>query len=163
MSAAGSACASEPPMVPLLRTAGSPMTAAVSETTGTLALIGLDDSTSQCVVMAPTVKTPFSSLIPARPLILPRSIRCLGWARRSFIIGMRLWPPASSLASSSLSSSLSASLTRVGACYSKAAGYMVACLLLALRALHDRPHSSRRERHRLDMVDAQRRQRVHDR
>ena len=115
MSAAGSPCASEPPIVPLLRTAGSPMTAAVSDTTGTLALRTLDDSTSQWVVMAPTTMTPFSSLTPPRPFTLPRSMRCLGWARRSFIIGIRLWPPASSLASSSLPSSFSASLTVVGA------------------------------------------------
>ena len=89
MSAAGSAWASEPPIVPLLRTAGSPITAAHSATTGTFALSTLDDSTSQCVVMAPMTIVLPSSLMPVSPLTLRRSIRFLGWARRSFIIGMQ--------------------------------------------------------------------------
>ena len=90
MSAAGSPCASEPPIVPLLRTAGSPIIAAVSDTTGHFDLSTFDDSTSQCVVIAPMAIMPLSSLIPVKPATLRRSMRCLGWARRSFIIGIRL-------------------------------------------------------------------------
>src|SRR5713101_4249769 len=43
-----------------------------------------------------------SILLPdiERPLTLPRSIRCPGCARRNFIVGNRLCPPASNLASS---------------------------------------------------------------
>jgi hypothetical protein len=65
--------------------------------------------------MAPMATTPFSSLIPLSPVTFRRSMRFLGCARRSFIIGTRLCPPASSLASSSLPSSFSASLTVPGA------------------------------------------------
>src|SRR5215510_13301283 len=111
-------------MVPTLRTAGSPMTDAVSEITGHLLFRRDEDSTSQCVVMAPMEMTLPSSLMPLRPGILRRSMRFLGWARRSFIMGMRLWPPATSLASSSLPSRPSASFTVEGLWYSNEAGYM---------------------------------------
>src|SRR5262249_26824902 len=163
MSAAGSPWAGEPPIVPLLRTAGSPIIAAVSDTTAHFAFSTFDDSTSQCVVIAPIEIMPLSSLIPVRPGTLRRSIRCLGCARRSFIIGIRLWPPARILASSSLPRSFSASATLAGAWYSNAAGYMGASPLAAgLRGLDGLPHTLGRERHRLDMVDAERAQRVDD-
>ena len=54
-------------------------------------------------ISAPSVRTPLSSATPAR------SIRWPGCARRSFIIGMRLWPPASTRASSRPPSSATAS------------------------------------------------------
>ena len=54
--------------------------------------------------------------MPRSSAIRPRSIRWPGSAKRSFIIGSRLWPPASSLASGPSSpSSLSASATERGA------------------------------------------------
>ena len=115
MSAAGSPWASEPPIVPLLRTAGSPIMAAVSDTIAHLPFSTFEDSTSQWVDIAPSEIVPPDSLMPVSPLTLRRSMRCFGWARRSFIIGIRLWPPARILASSSLPSSFRASATLAGA------------------------------------------------
>ena len=45
-----------------------------------------------------TIRPP-SSRMPRSSAMRFRSIRCAGCAKRSFIIGSRLWPPASSLAS----------------------------------------------------------------
>ena len=50
-------------------------------------------SSRRCGSASPTC------VMPRRSAIRPRSIRWPGCAKRSFIIGSRLWPPASSLAS----------------------------------------------------------------
>src|SRR5258708_38422727 len=60
-----------------------------------------------------TTERPFSS-IPARPSICDRSTSCDGDASRSFIVGVSVWPPASSLASSFLARRLDACRTVVG-------------------------------------------------
>ncbi len=53
------------------------------------------------------------------------STRWAGKARRSFIIGMRLWPPARTLASSPSSARVASASSRdAGAEYSNAAGYI---------------------------------------
>ena len=53
------------------------------------------------------------------------STRWAGAAKRSFIMGMRLWPPASTLPSSPNSSRAARAPSRVsGAWYSNAGGYM---------------------------------------
>src|SRR5262252_5055063 len=103
-----------------------------------------------------------SSLTPLSPVILPMSIRCLGWARRSFMAGSRLWPPARSFASSLyLPRRSSASLTVEALWYSNWAGYMASPLLLRFGGLECRPDPLRRERHGLDVVHAEPGQRVH--
>src|SRR5262244_3214172 len=103
-----------------------------------------------------------SSLTPLSPAILPMSIRCLGWARRSFMAGSRLWPPAKSLASSLyLPRRSSASLTVEALWYSNWAGYMASPLLLRLGSLERRPDPLRRERHGFDVVHTESRERVH--
>src|SRR5690348_17088959 len=61
--------------------------------------------------------------MPLSPEIACKSTRWLGWARRSFIIGMRLCPPASTLPSSPcLCSNAIASPTEAGRWYSKRPG-----------------------------------------
>src|SRR5215468_11221222 len=103
-----------------------------------------------------------SSLTPLSPVILPMSIRCLGWARRSFMAGSRLWPPAKSLASSLyLPRRSSASLTVEALWYSNWAGYMASPLLLRLRGLERRPDPLRREGHGFDVVHTESREGVH--
>src|SRR5262245_42315093 len=142
------------------------MIPATSDRTGALDFTRADDSTCQCVVIAPIASTLPSSLIPESPGTLRRSTRCLGWARRSFIIGMRLWPPATIFASSlNWPRSPRASLTLVGAWYSNAAGYMVLslCLGAAGAALDRLPHALRGERHDLDVIDSERGQRINHR
>src|SRR5437764_10069001 len=68
--------------------------------------------------MAPmTIASP-SREIPDMPATWRRSTRWAGAARRCFIVGNRVWPPASSLASS-LPRAATASATLVGAEYSK--------------------------------------------
>src|SRR5262245_44031831 len=170
-------------MVPTFRTAGSPTMDAVSLRIGHFCLSTGDDSICQWVVMAPITMAPPSSLMPLRPGTLRRSMRCLGCARRSFIIGTRLWPPARSLASSpSRPRRPSASCTLVGAWYSNAAGYIFGVsyfrfavgalprptvghenpLTSASRGLERLPDALRRQRHLFDVVDAGRRERVDD-
>ena len=92
------------------------MTLATSASTGSFDFTADEDSISQWVVIAPIASALPSALMPESPGTFWRSIRCLGWASRSFIIGIRLWPPATILASSfSLPRSPSASLTFFGA------------------------------------------------
>src|SRR5207247_2750746 len=82
-----------------------------------------ESSRSDSRVSAPIRRKPSSSRMYASPGIALMSMTCLGVARRSFISGIRLWPPDSTLASSpSLASSCVASPIDVGAWYSKAAG-----------------------------------------
>src|SRR5665213_4529985 len=83
----------------------------------------------------------------------PRSTRCSGTARRSFIMGIRLMPPASNLAPPPASATASSSV--FGAVYSNVCG-----IILVLASRHHFPNLLRRERH-VEMPNAQRRQRVH--
>src|SRR5438094_7435250 len=71
--------------------------------------------------MAPMRMKPASSVIPLRPGTRPKSTSRSGVARRSFIIGMRLMPPARILASPP-ESRASASLRLAGVAYSKFCG-----------------------------------------
>src|SRR5437773_4433741 len=138
------------------------MSAATSARTGSFDLTVDDDSISQWVVIAPIARALPSALMPESPETLRRSMRCFGWASRSFIIGMRLWPPARILASSfSLPSNPSASLTFFGAWYWNAAGYMAPPLFL-LGGRDGLPDLARRERH-VEVPDPEGLERVHDR
>ena len=105
-SAAGSAWANEPPIVPRLRIWKWPMygvTAARSGYRGGDGRVVLDDRVagggadrraSRCGARSPAAR-------PMRPM----STRCSKRARRRLSIGTRLWPPASTLASSPSSAS----------------------------------------------------------
>src|ERR1700732_997634 len=110
-------------------------------------------------------RVPPSSLMPESPETFLRSTRCLGGARRSFMAGSRLCPPASSLASSLWRPSRSsASFIVPGVWYSNWAGYMsVSPLLLRFSGLEGLPDSLRRHRHRVDVVHSEARQGVHHR
>ena len=111
-SDAASPWASEPPMVPRLRTCMSAIVAATAETTPRSGVC----SSIVCVVSAPTRQWPFWRSTPCSPGTLRRSTRIDGAARRSFISGISEWPPASSLASSPPSTSaLMASCSDSGA------------------------------------------------
>jgi hypothetical protein len=72
-------------------------------------------ATSACLVVAPiTSERPFSSM-PDRPSTLPMSISAEGEARRCFMVGSSVCPPARILASSDLASSEAACRTVLGA------------------------------------------------
>src|SRR5579883_1265161 len=106
-----------------------------------------------------------------RPGMRPISTSRLGVARRNFIIGSRLCPPARILASSFCCSSPIASSTDEAATYSKGAGYIVRrsfaslishlcrqaptgpySALVLLRRLHGLPDSLGGQRH-INMPD----------
>ena len=105
MSLPGSPLATLPPMVPRARTCGSAMTRAVSRMIGMAAARSAAAISSAIVVVAPITKLSPSRLMPRSSAMPPRSTSACGTARRSFIIGIRLWPPASGLASSPRSAS----------------------------------------------------------
>src|SRR5574341_2267739 len=112
--------------------------------------------------MAPMTSVPPSSLTPASPDALPMSIRCLGWASRSFIAGRRLCPPARSLASSLyLTRRSRASLTVPALWYSNWAGYMGVSSLLRFGGLHGLPDPLSRQWHDFDVVNTEARQGIH--
>ena len=80
--------------------AGSPISPAASATSGQDCASSSDEAISAWVVKAPMRTPPSTAEIPRRSERPPISINCEGCARRSFIIGSRLWPPAISFASS---------------------------------------------------------------
>src|SRR6202012_2382486 len=74
-------------------------------------------ATSACLAVAPiTSERPFISMV-SRPSIWERSTRCGGLARRCFMTGSSVWPPAITLASSFLASKLAACRTVPGRWY----------------------------------------------
>ena len=115
-SAAGSAWAMDPPMVPRLRIWGWPILAVAAWSTGWRLRTAGESSTSRLLVMAPISKRPRSfSRMYSSSSILPRSMSSSGRAKRMLSRGTRLWPPARILASPSLlASSEIASLSGAG-------------------------------------------------
>src|ERR671922_747442 len=110
-------------MVPRFRTCRSPITDAASAKPGRCLRTRSDDATSAWTVRAPITRDVPSTRIPRRPGIVPKSISVPGDINRSFIPGIKLWPPARSLpASPCLSKSCSASSTECAATYPKLAG-----------------------------------------
>jgi hypothetical protein len=63
----------EPPMVPTLRTIGSPMPPARSASAGMAFCTSAERATVACVVIAPMVTLPPSTLMPFRSAMPPRS------------------------------------------------------------------------------------------
>ena len=126
-SAAGSAWAILPPMVPRLRTCRSPIVSAASAKPGRCRRADSDDTMSAWTVRAPITRVFPSTFMLRRSGTCPRSIRVRGVASRSFMAGIRLCPPASSLASSPcLFKSSMASSTERTATYLKLFGNIVA-------------------------------------
>src|SRR5450432_3205784 len=104
-------------MVPLWRTAGSPINPASSASAGIASPTIAERATSACLAVAPiTSERPFIS-IPSRPSMWERSTRCGGLASRCFITGSRVWPPAMTLASSFFVKRLAACRTVAGRWY----------------------------------------------
>ena len=99
-SEAGSAWASEPPMVPRWRTAGSPTIEATWANRGQAWANSDECSRVLWLVIAPMLTVSPSTVIPRRSSIPPTSTRTPGGANRNFISGICDWPPASTLASS---------------------------------------------------------------
>ena len=97
-SAAGSAWAIEPPMVPRLRTWRSPIWAAASASTGQDFRTSAEAAISACVVVAPISSALPFAWMPESPLMPARSTSAFGVASRNFMAGSRLWPPARSRA-----------------------------------------------------------------
>ena len=97
-SDAGSAWATLPPMVPRLRTAGSPMTPAAAARAGACFATSADAAISAWVVRAPMRTRPSATAMPFSSATRPMSISADGTASRSFSRGIRLCPPARSLA-----------------------------------------------------------------
>ena len=94
-SSAASAWQSDPPIVPRLRTTGSAMTCSASRKTGNHSASRPDSSRSTWRVSAPTrISSPASRMYDSSGSRSLMSMRCPGLARRSFIIGSRLCPPA---------------------------------------------------------------------
>src|SRR5687768_14674046 len=105
------------------------------------------------------VAPPSLSLMPRRASIRPISTRAPGIARRSFIAGIREWPPASTFASGFPARIATASWTDDGRWYSNCVGYTSTPLRESFRAiprilrrLHCPPHPFRREGH-IDVLD----------
>src|SRR3954447_3184061 len=98
-SSAASAWQSEPPIVPRLRTTGSAMTSSASANSGKWRLRSSDSCSSTWRVSPPMSSSPASPRMYGRARRSLMSIRTSGLARRSFIIGSRLWPPAMTRAS----------------------------------------------------------------
>ena len=102
-----------PPIVPRLRTIGSPMSAAASGRSGHAAFSSSENSIVRCVVIAPIVIASPSRVMPCSSFTPARSTSVDGLASRSFIVGTSEWPPASSFASGSLARRATASFTLV--------------------------------------------------
>jgi hypothetical protein len=99
MSLPGSPLARLPPRVPQYRTCGSAISSEVSRMIGQLAASRSEPISSCCVVIAPMTRVPGSLRMTRSSLRSCMSTRCSGLARRSFIIGIRLCPPATTRAS----------------------------------------------------------------
>src|SRR5204862_5588393 len=112
-------------------------------------------------VIAPiTIPSP-SSLMPFKDGIAARSISCVGLARRSFKVGISVMPPATSLASSS-ESRRAASSRLAGFWYSNSyIGRSLFCRHRGFVLLDRAPQALGGQRH-LDMLDAERLQRIDD-
>ena len=125
-SDAGSACASEPPRVPLCLTAGSPTWDATCASRGQAAVSSAECSRALWLVRAPMDTVSPSTLMPRRSSALPMSTSTLGLARRSLMSGISDWPPASNLASSPCSPSAATAASAESALtYPTAAGIMM--------------------------------------
>src|SRR3984957_17737944 len=104
-------------MVPLWRTAGSPINPASSASAGIASPTTAEVATAWWVAVAPiTSDRPFISM-PSRPSMWERSTRCGGLASRCFMTGSSVWPPAITLASSFLIRRLAACRTVSGRWY----------------------------------------------
>ncbi len=93
-SSDGSAWHTDPPIVPRLRTIASAMLRSASRSTGATAPTSDDARSSAWRVIAPMRSSPSSTATKARSVRSLMSTSSSGATSRSFIIGMRLCPPA---------------------------------------------------------------------
>jgi hypothetical protein len=98
-SAAGSAWAMLPPMVPRLRICACATDGSVSAMRGARSASSALLSAARCRTIAPIRTPPSASAMASRPGMRLRSMSTAGAASRKFIAGTRLCPPARSLAS----------------------------------------------------------------
>src|SRR5436190_2180137 len=134
---------------------------AIAAKAGIARLTTSERLTSAWRVIAPITTASPSSLMPLSAGIAERSTSCVGLARRIFKVGIKVIPPATSLASSSPSSRVTSSRL-AGFWYSNS--YIGLSLFGGERGfvLLDRaPQALGGQRH-LDMADAERLQRVDD-
>ena len=99
-SAAPSACASEPPIVPRLRIWKCPISEVARVISGAARAMLRLPAMQACVVIAPIRSTPSCSRMYRSEGTRLRSTRWSKRARRKAIIGIRLCPPASTFTSS---------------------------------------------------------------
>src|SRR3989442_11219363 len=122
-SFAGSPWETFPPTVPMFRTRGSAITAAASERIGYRCLTMSESFRSFVRAVEPIRSPPSSSRMYARSGIRLMSTRAFGSARRSFITGSKLCPPARTFASPPKRARIwTASSTDEGAKYSNRGG-----------------------------------------
>src|SRR5258708_28740529 len=162
LAGAGSLWANEPPIVPRLRTAGSPIMPAIAARAGMPALTIGERLTSAWRVIAPITTPSPSSVMPTNDEIAPRSTRSDGFARRSFNVRIKIIPPSTSFASSAASNPAAASRL-AGLWYSNS--YIGPLLFRGhrrLMLLDYSPQFLRRRRH-FDVLDAEALQCVDDR
>ena len=98
-SAEGSAWASEPPMVPRVRIGRWPTHRVASRRSGSFRATTGENSIVRWRVIAPSLTWPSCSLTYASDAMRFRSTSAAGRLSRKFKSGMRLWPPARTLAS----------------------------------------------------------------
>jgi len=89
-SAAGSACAIDPPSVPRLRIWKCPISGVATASSGTADATSALASTVACAVQAPIHSAPPRRSMPESSGIRPMSTRCSNTARRSASSGIRL-------------------------------------------------------------------------
>src|ERR1700722_1336835 len=112
------------------------MKGSAAASSGTAPATVSDSSAMYSRVTAPIATDPFAAEIPDSSSMPLMSMSTAGRASRSASSGIRLWPPASTLASSSCSPSRSiASATVVGASYSTGGSFIGAALRIGAGAL----------------------------
>src|ERR1035437_7422109 len=120
-SSDGSAWQSDPPTVPHSRTTGSATTRSASWKIGKCSPATAESSRSACRARAPMRSWSPSRRMKASSVSPLMSTSISGWASRSFIIGIRLWPPATTRVSGLLNN-VSAWSTLVARSYSTCEG-----------------------------------------
>ena len=137
-SSDGSAWQSDPPTVPHSRTIGSATTRSASWKIGKHSPATFESSRSACRARAPMRSWPPSRTMKASSVSPLMSTSSSGWASRSFIIGIRLWPPATTRVSGLLSSD-SACWTLVARSYSTCAGTCMYASFGLVGAMRNQP------------------------
>src|SRR5580658_1612899 len=147
-SSEGSAWHSDPPMVPHSRTIGSATTRSASWKIGKHSPAAAESSRSACLASAPMRSSSPSRRMKASSVSPLMSTSSSGWASLSFIIGIRLCPPARTRVSGRVSNDSACWMlfarsysTCEGTCMSAAADVLAPHLREALLELAHRGHA----------------------